>query len=126
MKTKKVCILCKKKFTPTGTFCIRCKPCRVIHQKSYIKIYSEKNKDDINLRMKGKRAKERRNKFPEKTRARDAVNNAVKSGKLIKLPCEDCGSTRHIHGHHEDYSKALVVVWLCRACHLERHGKQSF
>lgn len=121
MKLKKVCILCKKKFTPTGRFCIRCEPCRVIYQKAYIKKYHKENKDKINLHMKGKLAKERRMKFPEKARARDMVNNAVKSGKLTKLPCEECGSTNRIHGHHEDYSKPLKVVWLCPQHHKLKH-----
>lgn len=118
---KKICVLCQKKFTPTGTFCIRCKPCRKLHQRTYIKIYNEENKDKINLRMKGEYARKRREKFPEKSRARDMVNNAVKSGKLIKLPCEECGSTKRVNGHHDDYSKPLKVVWLCPQHHKLKH-----
>ena len=37
--------------------------------------------------------------------------------------CEDCGDAQYIQGHHEDYDKPLEVLWLCRPCHLRRHGK---
>ena len=41
--------------------------------------------------------------------------------KLVKKPCEKCGTTKMIHGHHEDYSKPLEVVWLCPLHHAMRH-----
>lgn len=50
-----------------------------------------------------------------------AVNNAVKNGLLIKQPCEVCGSTGLVHGHHDDYSKPLDVRWLCPKHHAEWH-----
>jgi hypothetical protein len=35
-------------------------------------------------------------------------------------PCIDCGKPGE-HGHHENYSKPLDVVWFCRAHHIEHH-----
>ena len=58
-----------------------------------------------------------------KCKARDAARYAIKTGNLTKMPCEDCGSTDTIHTHHEDYARPLDVTWLCRECHLKRHGK---
>jgi len=49
------------------------------------------------------------------------VAKAKKQGLLIPQPCQKCGSTKHIHAHHEDYSKPLDVVWLCSRCHRLRH-----
>lgn len=40
-------------------------------------------------------------------------------GKLIPQPCR-CGSTK-VEMHHPDYSKPLMVEWLCRPCHREIH-----
>lgn len=56
------------------------------------------------------------------------VNNAVRNGRLKKSPCVVCGSTKRIHGHHEDYSKPLDVIWLCQTHHKARHReiKPSF
>lgn len=56
----------------------------------------------------------------EKTRAHKTVGNAVKSGKLEKLPCEECGDVKS-EAHHDDYSKPLDVRWLCRKCHRKHH-----
>jgi len=54
-----------------------------------------------------------------------AVAYAIRSGRLTKLPCYNCGSKRS-QAHHPDYSKPLDVVWLCRTCHLAAHGKVAY
>ena len=48
------------------------------------------------------------------------LTSALKSGKIKSLPCEICGKEK-TQGHHEDYSKALDVVWLCVRHHNDRH-----
>lgn len=57
----------------------------------------------------------------EKLKAHAAVRAALRDGTLERGKCEDCRSLR-TEGHHEDYSKPLVVVWLCRADHRRRHA----
>lgn len=60
--------------------------------------------------------------FPKKTKARTAVGNAVRDGKLQKpKTCEECGLVGCIHGHHDDYDLPLDVRWLCAACHAKWH-----
>lgn len=70
-------------------------------------------------RVAGSRAKkswETRN--PEKKSASTAVSNAVRDGKLIrKTECELCRSSKNIEAHHEDYSRPLEVIWLCKKHH---------
>ena len=41
-------------------------------------------------------------------------------GRVIKKPCEVCGST-NAEKHHEDYSRPHDVNWLCRDHHLDLH-----
>lgn len=53
--------------------------------------------------------------------ANNAVNNAVRDGKLKKKPCEKCGTEKGVHAHHDDYSKPLQVRWLCPTHHGEEH-----
>lgn len=105
------------------------------YQREYYKIYwnkyYEKNKDKILFRIRkwrktvnGKKYIKNReilNKIntPEKIIARKICRNAVSSGVLIKKPCT-CGELK-VQGHHEDYSKPLEVVWLCRKCHNNYH-----
>jgi len=69
--------------------------------------------------------KTHRAKYPERYIARCAVNNAVRDGRLKKTPCEVCGS-EDAEAHHEDYSRPLDVVWLCRKHHVLLHGKVPF
>ena len=68
--------------------------------------------------------KEYRLKFPNKYRATTMVNNAIRSGKLFREPCEVCGINRTV-GHHDDYLKPLNVRWLCQAHHKQWHAKNG-
>jgi hypothetical protein len=62
---------------------------------------------------------------PEKRRAHSAVSNAVRDGRLERGPCEVCGTTENVHGHHEDYDKPLEVRWLCVIHHAEEHQRMK-
>ena len=54
--------------------------------------------------------------------ARDALNKAKKHGKIQQQPCFRCGKPK-TEGHHPDYNKPLLVVWLCPECHRVEHAK---
>lgn len=73
----------------------------------------------------GKAKKKWDKKNPLKKLASQLVNNAVRDGRLEKQPCERCGSTVRVHGHHDDYYKPLEVRWLCPKCHTELHGEMD-
>lgn len=63
---------------------------------------------------------------PEKKRAHRCVSYALKTGKLVKPPvCQACKKQRRIVAHHEDYSKPLVVTWVCHQCHNRIHSRYS-
>jgi hypothetical protein len=67
-------------------------------------------------------------RYPERHRAQQAVNYAVRTGKLIKPArcsrCEAIGpvSAHHAMGYAQKYWFALD--WLCGQCHRERHNKE--
>lgn len=62
---------------------------------------------------------------PLKYKARTAVGNALRDGRLVRGPCRHCGETRRVQAHHDDYSKPLDVKWECFSCHREHeHGQQ--
>jgi transposase-like protein len=62
-----------------------------------------------------------RKRNPEKVRAHWIVSNAIRYGKLVRQPCEECGNKKS-HAHHNDYSKPLEIQWLCHRCHWNKHG----
>jgi hypothetical protein len=59
----------------------------------------------------------------DKRAAHVIVGNAIKYGRIVRQPCEVCGSTHRIHGHHHDYGQPLNVKWLCPKHHREEHKK---
>lgn len=51
-------------------------------------------------------------------KARQAISDAVRSGKIEKPKnCQRCGSHGVLHAHHSNYEKPLKVDWLCPRCH---------
>lgn len=52
--------------------------------------------------------------------AHNAVARAIKKGLLVPQLCNKCSNEVTV-AHHEDYDKSLEVVWLCQACHKQRH-----
>jgi hypothetical protein len=60
-----------------------------------------------------------RARHPQKYAANNAVNNAIRDGRLERKSCEVCGAKAQ--AHHDDYSKPLDVKWLCQRHHRDRH-----
>lgn len=56
-----------------------------------------------------------------KRAAQVIIGHEIRAGRLEAKPCQRCGATKRIHAHHEDYTKPLEVMWLCRKCHGKRH-----
>jgi len=61
--------------------------------------------------------------FPEQKRAQGAVERAVANGRLSRpVVCSACNMPHErIEGHHEDYTRPLDVIWLCKPCHRKVH-----
>ena len=59
-------------------------------------------------------------KYPEKTKARNKLNDTLQAGKMTRMACEVCGSPLS-EAHHPDYSKPLDVIWLCKKHHVLAH-----
>jgi ribosomal protein S27AE len=57
-------------------------------------------------------------------RVHGAVARAIRIGLLVKQPCARCGETK-VEAHHEDYSRPLDVIWLCRKHHMQRHRERG-
>lgn len=54
------------------------------------------------------------------------VSRAIKSGQLVRPnACEQCGASKKLDAHHDDYGKPLQVRWLCASCHRRWHAKNT-
>lgn len=104
-----------------------CKPCANKNIGQWLKANPEKARarvdrwKSINKAHVIEHDRQRRAANPEKCIARRRVRSAILDGRLVRQPCEVCGALR-THGHHEDYSKPLDVVWLCPTHHAARHA----
>lgn len=63
----------------------------------------------------------------QKIVAQLAARNAVRTGVIVREPCIACTAAGReqygkSHGHHEDYSKPLEVIWLCAFHHKMVHS----
>lgn len=65
-----------------------------------------------------------REKYPKKYKAHSTLNNALRDGNLIRLPCEVCSDEKTV-AHHCDYNKPLEVIWLCSPCHFQWHKEHG-
>ncbi len=101
------------------------RPDRVAARKEYAERLSEGSTARLRQVQKNLLAAKqewlRRNE--DKRAAHIILSNAVRDGRIEKMPCEICGSIRRIHGHHDDYGKPLKVRWLCLKHHGEVHRK---
>lgn len=63
-------------------------------------------------------------KHHDKVLAQQRVNRWISNGYIKKQPCEVCGS-EPAHAHHDDYTRPLVVRWLCPVHHSEWHHNNT-
>lgn len=85
--------------------------------------------------QKGKTALEESHKrtharYPERYKAKIAVNNAIKAGRITPVyteQCYYCGITAEQYHHHLGYLREhwLDVLPVCRTCHTECHSKKK-
>lgn len=64
---------------------------------------------------------------PQVAKAYGRVRSALKSGRLVRQPCVDCGDPQgqahHPRGYDSDH--ALDIEWVCRVHHLARHNRST-
>jgi len=107
-----------------------CKNCKKNDVKTYYaknikkitEYYKEREKTNSRKKWRFFAQKKTRKKNPEKFSARAKTKYAIRSGKLVKQPCEVCGDLK-VHAHHTDYSKPLEIMWLCQKHHTEEHNR---
>ena len=103
--------------------------------------YYQKNKERMDERAKEYRQSDRgrevmdrahrreRIVHAEKIKARTAVSNAIRDGRLTRPDaCCRCGQAGFVEAHHEhgyDRGHMLDVIWLCPHCHKQADAKAA-
>lgn len=91
-------------------------------RRQYQEYERKRNQEPVRRRQMIEAQRRRRKRHPLRYKARMDASNAIRDGRLIRGPCECCGSKR-AQAHHDDYSKPLEVRWLCFKCHRAWHGQ---
>ena len=91
----------------------------------YVEYEKERSKRPERKRKNREYIRRMKKKNPERFLACNKVSNAIRDGRLEREPCVICGES-NTEAHHEDYSKPLDVVWLCRKHHLAIHYQRSY
>lgn len=96
----------------------KCKVCvAAYHRERNAPLPADKKKrSEANRR--GTAAWKERNRI--QVRANKQVYHAIKTGKIVRRPCEVCGNVT-AEAHHDDYNYPLSVRFLCRTHHQEWH-----
>ena len=135
--TGKTCIKCKEDKPLSGYYAHpmmadghlgKCKECckaastkRRNEKIEEIRAYDRvRAKDPVRAKAMTQQTKQWRTEDSRRMAAHNAVARAMKSGVLIRKPCERCGR-EDSYAHHESYDRKLDVNWLCQPCHKQRH-----
>ena len=109
-----------------------CKPCvklkvslhRQINLEKLREYDRQRYKDSPKRQLQLKNLQHRHFSDPVKRKATRATSNAIRDGRLLRPNhCSQCACACKPEAHHEDYSKPLDVVWLCRSCHCKVHSR---
>ena len=97
-----------------------CKHCQREYRQKHKKEYCEYRKqwDHTHPESVKKRSKIKRERFPERERARHFARYHIP----LKPQCELCGSTKRLEHHHPDYNFPEVTVTVCKPCHEAIHN----
>jgi hypothetical protein len=105
--------------------CIQCQRDRMKREHfkfaDYTAKYRATHEVEDNPAAVRERTSRSRARYPERTKARQAINNAVLRGVIAPQPCFVCG--REAEAHHSSYAPgmALSVTWLCKWHHHQLH-----
>ena len=104
-----------------------CKPCHresvAKNRRAKIDYYRKRDRDRSQqpqrVLLRRVIAKRYAAAHPDRKTATNALNNALRDGRIVPQPCWVCGVKAE--AHHPDYSRPLDVVWLCKIHHEAAH-----
>ena len=138
VRIERLCTQCKERTVVAKATSKQflCWPCRKPYQQKYAAqeewrlkklAYFRKRRREGKTRISDRKsARKNRLTHPVQYQSRLKLSRAIASG-FIKKPskCSVCHKkNKRIHGHHEDYSKPLDVIWMCPWCHSQHHRMQ--
>lgn len=108
--------------SPKCKACKRAKSAAYRKTKDWAAYQRVRLQDDSKRSSKNAQQKAWHQRNPLATQAYADLHRALNAGSIVRpKECSDCKQVCKPEAHHEDYEKALDVIWLCRPCHEARH-----
>ena len=98
------------------------------HCRKYRERYPDRVKqsarifDEKHPTVRDQNARRWSSKNKERLRAHQVVKRALDADRIRREPCFECGDPR-VDAHHPDYTKPLLIQWLCRQHHKDEHAR---
>jgi len=100
-----------------------CRSCRSIYDRTQnakperIEKFKQYRQEESTMMRNRERSRQAYINCPEAYKAKALVSRLISLGLIEREPCQVCASEEDIHAHHDDYSRPLEIIWLCRAHH---------
>lgn len=85
---------------------------------SYLKKWRLSNPEYFKEYQKSYREKDG---VKQKIKARSVVNSHLRNGRIVREICSFTECEEIGHAHHDNYSRPLDIVWVCRKHHENLH-----
>lgn len=110
---------CPSRYDGVRAYCKQCTKVKQRNNREYYRLY-QKQRALVDVDFRKKRSEWSKKFDSNKKKVHQKLSYALKTGKIDKGTCSICGDIK-VDGHHEDYSKPLEVIWLCRKHHKQLH-----
>lgn len=120
----KSCVRCNKPIDSLYPYCDDCSIQNRSGQwsKDHPEVHRAWSQSERGRASRRKSSAHHRKQRPWQTICCWKLHNAIVGGKILRGSCIN-GCVEKAEGHHLNYCRPFVVIWMCKKCHTDWHKK---